>query len=119
MVAAHLVGAVLGHRREMAETGLGDAGRVLLGGMPELEKTAMDRGVVHCLGLENACSIKELRVYPLFLGWARSRLSLSGQVHAQGARSDPKLLVSDATMVRFSVTETTGYGRPDSYYRRT
>ena len=50
----------------MAETGLGDAGSVLLGGMPELKKPAMDRGVVHSLGLENACSIKELRVYPLF-----------------------------------------------------
>ncbi|MEN5424037.1 hypothetical protein ABE607_14220 [Comamonas aquatica] len=66
MVAAHLVGAVLGHRRAMAETGLGDAGRVLLGGMPELKKPAMNRGEVHSLGLENACSIKESRVYPLF-----------------------------------------------------
>jgi len=52
----------------MAETGLGDAGSVLLGGMPELKKPAMDRGVVHSLVLENACSIKELRVYPLFWG---------------------------------------------------
>lgn len=50
MVSAHLVGAVLGHRRAMAETGLGDAGRVLLGGMPELKKPAMDRGVVHTPG---------------------------------------------------------------------
>ncbi|ANY62724.1 hypothetical protein MA05_12270 [Comamonas aquatica] len=59
---------MLGHRRAMAETGLGDAGRVLLGGMPELKKPAMDRWEVHSLGLENACSIKELRVYPLFWG---------------------------------------------------
>jgi len=35
MVAAHPVGAVLGHCRAL--TVLGDAGRVLLGGMPELK----------------------------------------------------------------------------------
>ena len=68
MVAAHPVGAVLGHGQAVTETGLGGAGRVLLGGMPELKKPAMDRGATHNLGLENACSIKELRVYPLFLG---------------------------------------------------
>jgi hypothetical protein len=37
MVAAHPVGAVLGHGQAVTETGLGGAGRVLLGGMPELK----------------------------------------------------------------------------------
>ena len=67
MVAAHPVGAVLGHCR--AVTVLGDAGRVLLGGMPELKNLRWTVAWCTRLGLENACSIKELRVYPLFLGW--------------------------------------------------
>lgn len=53
----------------MAETGLGDAGSVLLGGMPELKNLRWTVAWCTRLGLENACSIKELRVYPLFLGW--------------------------------------------------
>lgn len=68
MVAAHPVGAVLGHSWAVTESGLGGAGGILLGGMPELKKPTMDRGATHSLGLENTCSIKELRVYPLFLG---------------------------------------------------
>lgn len=61
-------GAVMGHDRAGTETGLGVVRTVLSCGMPEAKKAAMHFGVACGQDLENTCSIKELRVYPLFSG---------------------------------------------------
>lgn len=58
MVAAHPLGAVLGHSWAVTESGLGGAGGVLLGGMPELKNLRWTVAWCTRLGLENACSIK-------------------------------------------------------------
>ena len=68
MVAAHPVGAVLGHGQAVTETGLGGAGRVLLGGMPELKKPAMDRGVVHTPGAGKRLQHQRVKGLPFVFG---------------------------------------------------